>query len=56
MFKKALLLALMTAYLYTLAFSLFMPDALKFPAVVTVFPLLLFKQPSVNRFAYRNNR
>jgi hypothetical protein len=54
MLKKALLLALMTAYLYTLAFSLFMPDALKFPAVVTVFPLLLFKSPSVNRFAYRN--
>jgi hypothetical protein len=52
MFKKILLLALMTAYLYTLAFSLFMPDALKFPAVVTVFPLLLFKQPSVNRFEY----
>lgn len=52
MFKKVLLMALMTVYLYTLAFSLFMPDAIKFPVVATVLPLLLFKHPSAKRFEY----
>ncbi|PTQ96681.1 hypothetical protein C8P68_104167 [Mucilaginibacter yixingensis] len=52
MYKKALLLVLMTAYLYTLAFSIFMPDAFRIPAVITVFPLLLFKHPSAKGFEY----
>jgi len=52
MYKKGLLVVLMTAYLYTLAFSIFMPDAFRIPAIVTVFPLLLFKHPSAKGFEY----
>lgn len=50
--RKVFIFGLMTAYLYTLAFTIFMTDRLKVPATILIFPLLLFRHVSVKSFAY----
>jgi hypothetical protein len=51
--KKLLILCLMAGYLYTLAFSIFITDTLRFPApIVTGLPLLLFINNPLKQFAY----
>lgn len=50
--RKVFIFGLMTAYLYTLAFTIFMTDRLKVPATVLIFPLLLYRHVPVKAFAY----
>lgn len=50
--KKLFILGLVAAYLYTLAFNIFMTDRIRVPATMLVFPLLLFRNVPVKAFAY----
>ncbi|MDB5287170.1 MAG: O-Antigen ligase [Mucilaginibacter sp.] len=53
LFKNLLVIFLMTMYLYTLAFGIFMTSFFRIPApVIFCFPLMLFYNVPVQRFAY----
>lgn len=50
--RKVFIFGLMTAYLYTLAFTIFITDRIKIPATILIVPLLLFRYVPVKAFAY----
>jgi len=50
--RKVFIFGLMTAYLYTLAFTIFMTDRLKVPATILIIPLLFFRNIPVRAFVY----
>ena len=54
LFKNLLVISLMTMYLYTLAFGVFMTSFFRIPApVVFCLPLMFFYNVPVQKFAYR---